>query len=303
MELRQLDYFAAVVRHRHFGRAAQDVYVTQSALSQQIARLEEELGLTLLVRGAKGVELTPAGTEFLAHARAILDQVAEARAAIDDHLGAVRGVARVAATPYDSRALPAALVAFHQAWPGLQLALRHGSAAQVTELLSAGAVDVAVLAIHDGEPAVPAGVDSRVIASEPLRLVCAPDSPLAGRDDLTFEALRGAPVIMPERGTALRGLIGAGCAATGFSPLPFFETSDPGTIRELAAAGLGLGVVPRSWLAEADHPAIGTAAFAEPAPVYRVALLAGTSGRLPVRDLLVEHLTACFAGAAAETRA
>ncbi|HEX4008790.1 MAG TPA: LysR family transcriptional regulator [Solirubrobacteraceae bacterium] len=295
MELRQLEYFTAVVRHGHFGRAAQDVYVTQSALSQQIARLEDELGLTLLVRTAKGAELTPAGTEFLAHARAILEQVAEARAAIDDHLGAVRGVARVAATPYDSRPLPAALVAFHRAWPGLQLALRHGSAAQVVELLSAGAVDVAVLAVHDGEPAIPAGSASRVIATEPLALICAPQGPLAGRTDASFEALRGAPVIMPERGTALRALIGAGCAAAGFSPLPFFETSDPGTVRELAAAGLGVGVVPRSWLTGADGPPIGSAAFAEPAPVYRIALLAGTSGRLPVRDLLVEHLAAAFA--------
>ena len=213
-------------------------------------------------------------------------------------------MARVAATPYDSRALPAALAAFHRAQPGVQLALRHGSAGQVVELLAAGAVDVAILAVDGGEPAVPAGIVSRVIATEPLRLVCAPDSPLADQTDVTFEALRGAPVIMPERGTALRGLIGAGCAAAGFSPLPFFETSDPGTVRELAAAGLGIGVVPRSWLAEATAPAkaaaetkapaIGTAAFAEPAPLYRVALLAGTAGRLPVRDRLLEHLTAAL---------
>jgi DNA-binding transcriptional LysR family regulator len=71
MELRQLEYFAAVVRHGHFGRAAQDVYVTQSALSQQISRLEDELGLTLLMRSPKGVELTPAGLEFIDHARGI----------------------------------------------------------------------------------------------------------------------------------------------------------------------------------------------------------------------------------------
>jgi len=295
MELRQLEYFAAVVAHEHFRRAAQEVYVTQSALSQQIARLEEELGLTLLVRGSKGVQLTPAGTEFLAHARAILDQVAEARAAIDEHLGAVRGVARVAATPYDARELPAALAAFHRAWPGLQLALRHGSAAQVVQLLSAGAVDVAVLAVHDGEPAVPTGVEQRVIATEPLELICAPGARLAGCTDLTLDALRGAPVIMPERGTALRALIAAGCAAAGFSPLPFFETSDPRTVRELAAAGLGVGVVPDSWLREAEGPPVGIAAFAEPAPLYRVALLARTDGRLPVRDLLVDHLATALA--------
>lgn len=293
MELRQLEYFAAVVRHGHFGRAAQEVYVTQSALSQQISRLEDELGLTLLVRSAKGVELTPAGVELLDHAEAILGQVAEARAAIDDHLGAVRGVARVAATVYDSRALPEALVAFHRAFPRIQLALRHGSAAQVAELLGSGAVDVAVLAVHGDEPRVPAGITRRVISEEALRLVCAPRSPLAGRTDATIDELRGIPVIMPERGTALRELIAAACAEAGFSPLPFFETSDPATIRQLAASGLGVSVVPSSWLRDAGSP-VGIAEFANPAPMYRVALLARTDGRLPVRDLLVEHLTRVF---------
>src|SRR3984885_12678343 len=108
MELRQLEYFAAVARHRHFGRAASEVYVTQSALSQQIARLEAELGVKLFERTAKGVALTPAGVELDDHARTILSDVAAARAAIDDHRGAMRGLARIAAAPPDSAAPPPA---------------------------------------------------------------------------------------------------------------------------------------------------------------------------------------------------
>jgi DNA-binding transcriptional LysR family regulator len=293
MELRQLEYFAAVVRHGHFGRAAQDVYVTQSALSQQISRLEDELGLTLLMRSPKGVELTPAGLEFIDHARGILGRVAEARAAIDDHLGAVRGVARVAATTYDSRGLAEALVSFHRGFPRVQLALQHGSAGQVIDLLSSGAVDVAMLAITDARPKLPAAISTRIISEEPLRLVCAPRSPLAGRADATIDELRGMPVIMPERGTALRELISASCAGAGFSPLPFFETSDPRTIRRLAGSGLGVSVVPESWLLD-DGPLVGTAELAPPMPVYRVALLANGEGRLPVRELLVDHLTRSF---------
>lgn len=293
MELRQLEYFAAVVRHGHFGRAAQDVYVTQSALSQQISRLEDELGLTLLTRSPKGVELTPAGLEFIDHARAILGRVADARVAIDEHLGALRGVARVAATTYDSRGLPEALVAFHRAFPRVQLALHHGSAAQVIEQLASGAVDVAVLAVSDAGPKLPATITSRVISQEPLRLVCAPGHALAGGRPATIDALRGLPVIMPERGTALRDLLAGTFTDAGFSPLPFFETSDPPTIRRLAAAGLGVGVVPESWLL-GDSPPVGTGEFDPPMPAYRVALLAGTGGRLPVRDLLVDHLARAF---------
>ena len=69
MELRQLEYFAAVARHRHFTRAADELYVTQSALSQQVRRLEEELGIALLLRTSRGVEVTPAGADLLASVR------------------------------------------------------------------------------------------------------------------------------------------------------------------------------------------------------------------------------------------
>src|SRR3954466_3900957 len=99
MELRQLEYFAAVARHRHFRRAAEESYVTQSALSQQVRRLEEELGLLRLRRPPHGVELPPAGRELAERADAILAEVAEARAAMDGHAGVERGGARIAASP------------------------------------------------------------------------------------------------------------------------------------------------------------------------------------------------------------
>src|SRR5581483_7523769 len=156
MELRQLEYLDAVVRHGGFVRAAQEVYVTQSALSQQITRLESELGLALLRRGPRGVEPTPAGVEFLAHARAILGEVAEARASIAEHLDGARGVVRVAATVYDCPGLPEALVAFHRLHPRIQLALHHGAAAQVIEQMAAGTADIAVLAVSDSGPKLPA---------------------------------------------------------------------------------------------------------------------------------------------------
>ena len=87
MELRQLEYFAAVARHRHFTRAAEALYVTQPALSQQIRRLEAELGLTLLRRTSKGVELTAAGADLLVHAEAVLAEVARREADMDRHTG------------------------------------------------------------------------------------------------------------------------------------------------------------------------------------------------------------------------
>jgi DNA-binding transcriptional LysR family regulator len=293
MELRQLEYLEAVVRHGGFVRAAQEVYVTQSALSQQIIRLESELGLALLRRGPKGVEPTPAGVEFLAHARAVLREVAEARAAVTEHLDGARGVVRVAATVYDSPGLPEALVAFHRRHPRVQLALHHGAAGQVTEQLAAGTADIAVLAVSESGPKLPAQITVRTLAEQRLWLVSAVDDPLARSDRartgaaLGLEELRGRPVIMPERGTALRELLLRAFTDAGFSPLPLFETSDPQTIRQLVAAGLGLSVVPAGWLYDDGAP---VATVPLQLPAYRIAMLCATEPRVPARDLLAEHL-------------
>ena len=285
MELRQLEYLAAVVSHGSFGRAAQAIYVTQSALSQQIARLEDELGLTLLYRGPKGVEPTPAGLEFLDHARAILGRVSEARAMVDDHLGAIRGVARVAATSYDARELPEALASFHRAHPQVQLAFQHASAAQIVEQLATGAADVAVLAVDGAGRKLPDHLSSQILVEEPLCLLTARGDQLSP----TIDDLRGRSVIMPGRGTALRSLLDDAFAHVGFSPLPRFETNDPQMIQQLVAAGLGVSIVPRSWL-HGDDPATAAVELAEPLPAYRIALLATSQPRIPARDRLVEHL-------------
>jgi DNA-binding transcriptional LysR family regulator len=301
MELRQLEYFAAIARHGHFGRAALEVHVTQSALSQQIARLERELGLSLLTRTPKGAALTPAGIEFNDHVDAILGRVAQARAAIDGHRTATRGIARIGATAHDSAAVPPALVAFHRAHPEVQLSLRHGSPGQLAELLATRTIDVAVLGVHDQGPQFGSRATVRVISEEPLRLVCAPDDPLAGAVDVTIEVLRGLPVILPERGTALRELVVRSCQDAGFSPLPLFETSDPLTIRSLAAEGLGYSAVPESWL-NGSAPRIGVASFDKPAPRYTVALVHSTD-LSPLGMLLVDQLATFFTAAPAEPRA
>src|SRR3954463_12693604 len=138
MELRQLEYFAAVAHHRHFTLAAESLYVTQPALSQQIRRLEAELGLALLRRTSRGVELTAAGADLLVHAENVLAEVARARAEMDRHTGGSRGGARGASAGADAPRLPDALAGFHADHPRIQIALRQGSAAEGVPLLQRG---------------------------------------------------------------------------------------------------------------------------------------------------------------------
>ncbi len=175
MELRQLEYFAAVARHRHFTRAADALYVTQSALSQQVRRLEEELGLALLLRTSRGVELTAAGEDLLAGP---IDPRRRwsVHVQMDEHAGVSRGLVRVAATTGDAVRLPQALAEFHAEHPGVRIGLRQGSTPEVVELVRAGAADLAVI----GTPALDVpGLKATVVAEERLLVMCPPGDSLA----------------------------------------------------------------------------------------------------------------------------
>jgi DNA-binding transcriptional LysR family regulator len=283
MDLRQLEYFVAVARHRHFGRAAEAAYVSQPALSQQVRRLEAELGIALLRRTSRGVELTPAGADLLVRAEAILADVAQARGAMDEHAGVVRGAVGVAATP-DALRLPDALAAFHRDHPGVRLALRHASASEALALLRRGAVDLAVLSVG---PEATDGLHATPLAEESLRAIAAPDDPFRGAV-VRLEELRGRAFVLAEPGTALRELVMDACQAVGFSPVPLLEVGDPATVRFLVNAGLGVSLVPASWL-EHPGPLVGVAMLTEPAPRHRLSLL--TAGDLPPAGrLLAERL-------------
>jgi DNA-binding transcriptional LysR family regulator len=286
MEIRQLQYFVAVVRHGQFTRAAEELWITQPALSQQVRRLEAELGVALLRRTPRGVLPTPAGEELLARAETVLAELAHARSDMDRHAGATRGRVRVAATAADAPRLPAALAAFHQAHPGLQVAMRHASAGEVAGLVRSGAVDVVVAAV-DREP--PPGVEAEPLADEPMRAIVAPDDELAAAGRVGLEDLRGRPFILAEPDTPLRRTVLEACQAVGFSPVPLFEVSDPAAVRFLAHAGLGVSVVPASWL-DAPGPPVGTLELAEPAPHHRIALLTPPSGASPAGRLLIAVL-------------
>jgi DNA-binding transcriptional LysR family regulator len=209
----------------------------------------------------------------------MLAEEARARAILERHAGATRGRVRVAATTMDTPGLPAALAAFHRAHPGLQIALRHAPATEIPALVAGGSADVGVAALH-GPP--PGGVALVPLAEQPLVALLPPGE--APEEPIALADLRGRPFILPEPGTALRETVMAACQAEGFSPVPLFEVSDPATVRFLAHAGLGVSVVPASWL-EQPGPEVGSAALARPLR-QEVSLLVPAGGETPTGRLL-----------------
>lgn len=244
MELRQLRYFEAVLRHRHFTRAADELHVAQSALSHQVRRLEAELGAELLQRTTRSVEPTEAGELVGRHARAILEHAAALSGEVDALRGLVRGRVTVGALLFGGELdIPALLSRFTAAHPGIEVGLREGTVARMSAGLRDGSIDL-MFALED-EP--PAEFERLQLSIEPLAVVLAPDHRLAGSAPLPVGALDGEPLIAFGEGSSVRALVDRALAAAGARPRIALEGNDLALVRALVAEGIGLAILPRSF--------------------------------------------------------
>jgi DNA-binding transcriptional LysR family regulator len=239
MDLRQLRSLDAVARHRSFTQAALELHVAQSALSQQVAKLERELGVELLRRTTRRVEVTDAGELVLARARRAIAEVEDIRADLDALSGLLRGRLRLGGVPPVGPLHPAKMIAeFSRAHPGIDITVQEDVARVLLDRLAAGGLDL-VMSLTD--PAdVPAGVDGRRLAQEELVVIAAPDHPLAKRRRVPLAALHGEPLVAYGPGSALREVLEREIPDARFVA----EANELDTVRELVALGLGVTLMP-----------------------------------------------------------
>ncbi len=270
MELRQLRYVVAVARRRHFTAAAADLHVAQPALSQQIRLLERELGVELFDRSGHRVRPTTAGEAFVARAERMLAEAASARAEMAEFAGLARGRVVIGSLPsLAERQLPALLAGFHALYPGIELFLREETTAQLLALARAGEVDAAL--VHQtATDRPPVDITLDTLFTEELVAVVAPGHRLAAHARLPLRALREEPLISSKPGSAIRQTVLDACTAAGFTPHIAFESGGTATVRALAAAGLGVAILPLSD-AVAEGPAVAFAPL-QPALTRTVAL-------------------------------
>ena len=255
MELRQVRYVAAVARRRHFTRAAEDLGLAQPALSQQVRKLERELGVALFDRSQRRVRLTEAGAAFVVWAERILADVAAAEAEMAEFAGLRRGRVVVGATPVHAVGridLPGLLAAFHARHPGIEVALREATTDDLVGDLLLGRLDVAVGALIAEE--VPGGVAAHPVYAEDLVVMTAPGHPLASRSSLTIGDLASDALVLSTPGSPVRRAVSDAATAAGVPLRIAFEASEPALVRSLAARGLALAVVPRSVADEPGAP-------------------------------------------------
>jgi DNA-binding transcriptional LysR family regulator len=243
MELHQLRYAVRVAELRSFTRAAVELHIAQPSLSQQVRKLERELGFALFARGPTGVRLTSEGELFLPHARAVLDRLAQALTAAEEIRGLQRGRVTIGLSPIaGAHILPALLRAIADRFPGLRVETREGGLSRLAELLSTGAVDLALILLPTSDPDL---VYTTVLA-EDLVLVVPRDHALAATDVVDLAALCDERFVLLTPDYGLRQQIVAACARVGFTPQVVFESHEVGIIQRLVEAGLGVTIIPVS---------------------------------------------------------
>jgi DNA-binding transcriptional LysR family regulator len=244
MELRQLQYLVAVAEEANFTRAAERVHVAQPAVSAQIARLERELGQTLLDRSRRAVRLTAAGEAVLPHARAALTAVQNMHVVVDDLSQLVRGTVTIGTVTSHNVDIPRVLAEFHADHPNVEITLGTDSSDRLIEDVRSGKLDVAIASVGPDE--VPEGLDVEVAADEAIGAAVCRTDPLAGRKRVRLADLQDRTLVALPVGAGIRHQFDRACAKARVTPRIGFEASTPLALADLAERGLGVAILPAS---------------------------------------------------------
>ena len=260
----------ALADHGTVTAAAEVLHLTPSAVSQQLAALESEVGQELLERRGRRVAITSAGRLLLAHTDTILAEVERAEDAMRLHANGANGEVRVVAFATAITLLVApALTRLRETSPGLDLVVRDAEGHEgITHLLD-GDADLAIAVEHRGSPRP----DDRRLAriplyAEPFVAVLPPAHPAAGRDPIELSMLADDDWVMTTPGNPIRDVVLLACEQAGFQPRIVHQSDDFRAVAALVAAGGGVSLVPR--LAVPESTLALTRPLAEPAPTRRV---------------------------------
>src|SRR5580692_6196847 len=241
MEFHQLRYVCAIADTGNFSRAAERCQITQPSLSQQVLKLEEELGTKLFDRLGRSIRLTEAGRAFIPRARAILEQMEAARSSAADQNTDLRGSVAVGVIPTVAPYLmPTYTARFAKSYPDAKLRIVEETTAVLVEGLRDLSIDVAILALplrHKDLELVP-------IRTEPLFAALSKNDPRASAKSLALKDLRGESFVMLRDGHCFRDLSIDTCTRARITPNIVFESGQFSSLLGMVAAGVGVSLVP-----------------------------------------------------------
>jgi LysR family hydrogen peroxide-inducible transcriptional activator len=240
--LRQLRYFTALADTLHFGKAAEQCFVTQSTLSAGIRDLEEALGARLAERTKRRVVLTPLGQEVCERAQAILRDAEDIKSLTARYRKPLSGALRLGIIPTIAPyLLPHALPGIRAAHPALELILIEDQTERLLQALRDGRVDVVLMAL----PWPSAEFTSLTLFSDPFQLACPKAHPLAKRDQICANDIADEPLLLLADGHCLREHALAACAFKGRAAQRGLEGASLMTLTQMVAGGLGITLLPQ----------------------------------------------------------
>jgi LysR family hydrogen peroxide-inducible transcriptional activator len=241
MEFHQLRYVCAIADTGSFSRAAERCQIAQPSLSQQVLKLEEDLGTKLFDRLGRSIRLTEAGRAFLPHARSILSQMETARSSVIDKGADVRGSVAVGVIPTIAPYLmPRYTTAFAKKYPEAKLRIVEETTPILVESLRELSIDLAILAL----PLRHKDLELFPLRTEPLFAVLPKDHPRAAAESLALKDLRGESFVMLRDGHCFRDLSIAACTHARVTPRIAFESGQFSSLFGMVAAGVGISLVP-----------------------------------------------------------
>jgi DNA-binding transcriptional LysR family regulator len=271
LNVNRLRILIEVSNRGSFSAAADALSYTQSAVSQQVAALEAETGVTLLERLPRGVRLTPAGEVLLKYAEGIIARLHAAEAEMAAIAGLRGGQLRMASFPTAGATLmPLAIAIFRAQHPEVELTLAEGEPEEIAPRLSAGEFDLALLFEFEGTSESLGPELSRLaLFEDPMFLALPADHPLAHRKTLRLEDLRAEAWIQTSASSPCAQHVVRSCHGAGFEPIVSFESDDYQTVQGLVAAGVGVALIPKLALSGARDD-IAIRALSPHSPVREV---------------------------------
>ncbi|GAB6990240.1 LysR family transcriptional regulator [Paenibacillus pini] len=289
MELRQLQYALQIAAERNFSRAAEKLHIAQPSLSQQLSKLEKELGVLLFQRNTSTVEVTHAGEKFMEQAQKIMDAVDLLRQEMADISELRTGKVVIGSMPITgAHLLPHVLPSFKRQYPDIEITLLEDSSMNLEKLTAAGKTDLSLLSLPLMEPSLTYEaigeemIDLAVPANHPLAVRAQSDHPMP----VKISELSGESFIVLKKGQGFRKMTFDLCHQAGFDPHVVFESNNMETVQSLVATGMGITLVPR-FIARAPR--------SEFVPVYLP-----LADPVPSRTLVVAYRRGRYLSKAAE---
>jgi LysR family hydrogen peroxide-inducible transcriptional activator len=241
MEMHQLRYVVAVARAKNFSRAAEQCHVSQPSLSQQILKLEQELGERLFDRMKREVKLTPHGQAFLPRAVKILEEVDVAKREACDAQKLLRGRIIVGVLPTIAPyLLPAVLVPFAEKFPGVEIVVQEDTTAHLLKLAHTCEIDFAVAS----RPIENQHMEIKDLFAEELWVALPPDHPLTRKRAVSIADLEQEPFIVMKEGHCLGDQVLNFCERRDLKPTITFRSAQLETIQALVCSGVGISLIP-----------------------------------------------------------